>query len=165
MLSLRAHGHKIHAIPRPAPFTAYMQPGWLRLETGSGHQQNGADCHQENARPVRSESQESHAAPWRLQSVANRAGGFRATKRSPPNSTACQVQESAENEQRAESHQEHSRLSIHRCPAQDNGDSTLQVRKRSGLTSAAVVRSSAKLSLFKNTATRSQLDLARYIVK
>src|SRR6266571_5065479 len=115
--------------------------GWLRLETSPRHQQNGADCHKENARPVRSEPQESHAAPWRLQSVANRAGGFRATKRSPPNSTACQVQESAENEQRAESHQEHSRLSIHRCPAQHNGDSTLQVRKRSGLTSAAVVRS------------------------
>ena len=56
MLSLRAQGHKIHAIRRPAPFTACMQHGWLRLETGPGHQQNGADCHKENARPVRSES-------------------------------------------------------------------------------------------------------------
>src|SRR3979490_42010 len=102
---------------RAAPFTAFMQHGWLKLETGPGHQQNNrADCNKETARPVRSEPQESHAAPWRLQSVANRAGGFRATKWSPPNSTACQVQESAENEQRAESHQEHSRLSIHRCP-------------------------------------------------
>src|SRR6266702_1108281 len=137
MLSLMAQGPKIHAIPWPPPFTAYMQHGWLRLETGPGHQQNGADCHKENARPVRSEPQESHAAPWRLQSVANRAGGFRAAKRSPPNSTACQVQESAQNEQRAESHQEHSRLSIHRCPAQHDGIQPFHVRKRSGLTSAA----------------------------
>ena len=90
---------------RAAPFTAFMQHGWLKLETGPGHQQNSADCHKENARPVRSEPQESHAAPGRLQSVANRAGGFRATKRSPPNSTACHVQDSAENEQRAKSHQ------------------------------------------------------------
>jgi hypothetical protein len=30
------------------------------------------DCHKENTQPVRSEPQESHAAPWRLQTVANR---------------------------------------------------------------------------------------------
>ncbi len=46
--------------------------GWPRLETGPRHQQNCTDCHQQNAGPVRFEPQESHAAPWRLQSVANR---------------------------------------------------------------------------------------------
>jgi hypothetical protein len=74
---------------------------WPRLETGPRHQQNCADCHKENARLVRSEPQESHAAPWRLQSVSNRPRGIRAAKRSPPNSSACHVQDSAENEQRA----------------------------------------------------------------
>ena len=93
-----------------------VQHGWPRLETGPRHQQNCTDCHKENARPVRSEPQESHAAPWRLQSVTNRPGRIWATKRSPPNSSACHVQDSAENEQRAKQHQEHSRLSIHRCP-------------------------------------------------
>jgi hypothetical protein len=53
-----------------------------------------------------------------------------ATKRSPPNSSACHVQDSAENEQRAKPHQEHSRLSIHRRPA--HLDSSIQARKRSG---------------------------------
>jgi hypothetical protein len=48
------------------------------------------DCHKENAWPVRSEPQESHAAPWRLQTVANRP------------------EDSAENEQRAKPDQEHS---------------------------------------------------------
>jgi hypothetical protein len=57
-----------------------------RVETGPRHQQNCADCHKENARPVSSGPQESHAAPWRLQSVANRPGGIRAAKGSPPNS-------------------------------------------------------------------------------
>lgn len=94
-----------------------------RLETGPRHQQNCTDCHKENARPVRSEPQESHATPSRLQSVANRPGGIRAAKRSPPNSSACHVQDSAEKEQRAKPHQEHSRLSIHRCHAQQNRDS------------------------------------------
>jgi hypothetical protein len=56
-----------------------------RLETSPRHQQNCTNCHKENARPVRSEPQESHVAPWRLQSVANRpVGGIRAAKRSPP---------------------------------------------------------------------------------
>jgi hypothetical protein len=81
-----------------------------RLETGPRHQQNCTECHKEKARPVRSEPQESQAAPWRLQSAANRPGGTRAAKRSPPNSRACHVQDSAENEQRAKPHQEHSRL-------------------------------------------------------
>jgi hypothetical protein len=72
---------------------------WPRLETGPRHQQNCADCHKENARPVRSEPQESHAAPWRLQSVSNRPRGIRAAKRSPPNSGARHVQDSAENHQ------------------------------------------------------------------
>jgi hypothetical protein len=90
---------------------------WPRLETGPRHQQNCADCHKENARPVRSEPQESHAAPWRLQSVSNRPRGIRAAKRSPPNSGARHVQDSAENQQRTKSHEEHSRLSIHRCHA------------------------------------------------
>src|ERR1700690_684258 len=84
------------------------------LETDPRHQQNCADCHKENARPVRSEPQESHAAPWRLQSVANRPGGIRAAKGFPPkNSSARHVQDSAENEQRPKPYQEHSRLSIH----------------------------------------------------
>src|ERR1700676_3383517 len=68
-------------------------PGWPRLETGPRHQQNCTDCHKENARPVRSEPQASHAASWRLQSVATRpeAGGARATKRSAPDSRAYHV--------------------------------------------------------------------------
>jgi hypothetical protein len=41
-----------------------------------------------------------------------------------PNSSARHIQDSAENEQRAKPHQEHSRLSIHRCHAQQNGDSS-----------------------------------------
>jgi hypothetical protein len=62
-----------------------------RLETGPRHQQNYTDCHKENARPVRSEPQESHAAPWRLQSVANRPGGFRAAKLSDPRQIAVRA--------------------------------------------------------------------------
>jgi hypothetical protein len=116
--------HRFDFMPPRGAVNSLPTHGWLRLETGPGHQQNCADCHKENARPVRSEPQESHAAPWRLQSVANRAGGFRATKRSPPNSTACHVQDSAENEQRAKSKQEHSRLPICRCRAQQNLDSS-----------------------------------------
>src|SRR5260370_12397345 len=97
--------------------------GWLRLETGPRPQQNCADCHKKNARPVRSDPQESQAAPWRLQGAANRLGGIPAAKRSPPNSSAYHVQESAENEQRAEPRQEHSRLlnsSLPRTPNQDS---------------------------------------------
>ena len=94
--------------------------GWSRLETGPRYQQNCTECHKEKARPIRSEPQESQAAPWRLQSIANGPGGIPATKRSPPNSGACHVQDSADNEERAKSHQEHSRLSICRCPAQYN---------------------------------------------
>jgi hypothetical protein len=86
------------ARPRGAP----------RLETSPRHHCN--NCHKENARPVRSEPQESHAAPWRLQSVANRPAGIRAAKGFPPNSTARHVQDSAENEQRAKPDQEHSPL-------------------------------------------------------
>jgi hypothetical protein len=98
---------------------------WTRLETGPRNQQNCTDCYKENARPVRSEPQESQAAPWRLQSVANRPPrGIRAAKRSPPNSSACHVQDSAENEQRAKRHKEHSRLSIHRCHEQPYRDSS-----------------------------------------
>src|SRR6266702_1905383 len=81
------------------------QAGWLRLEADPRHQQEGTDCHKENARPVRPDPQESHAAPCRLQSIASRP-----TKRSPPNSSAYHVQDSAKNEQSAKSHQHHSRL-------------------------------------------------------
>jgi hypothetical protein len=97
--------------------------GWLRLETAPRHQQNCPDCHKKNARPVRSNPQESQAAPRRLQGVANRPGGIPAAKRSPPNSSAYHVQESAENEQRAKSDQEHSRLlnsSLPRTTSQDS---------------------------------------------
>src|SRR5206468_11363411 len=94
--------------------------GRSRLETGPRYQQNCTECHKEKARPIRSEPQESQAAPWRLQSIARGPGGIPATQRSPPNSNACHVQESADNEERAKSHQEHSRLSICRCPAQHN---------------------------------------------
>ena len=113
----------------PAKGSGTIRPN---LETGTRHQQNCTDRHKENARPIRSEPQESHAAPWRLQSVANRPGGILATKRSPPDSSASQVQDSAENKQRAKPHQEHSGLSIHRCPAQHNRDKSIQARKRSG---------------------------------
>jgi hypothetical protein len=99
---------------------AHVQLGWSRLETGPRYQQNCTECHKEKARPIRSESQESQAARWRLQSVARGPGGIPATQRSPPNSGACHVQDSADNEERAKSHQEHSRLSICRCPAQYN---------------------------------------------
>jgi hypothetical protein len=78
-----------------------------RLETGPRHQKNGTDGHQEKARPVRSEPQECHAASWRLQSLARWPGGVLAAKRSPPDSRAYHVQETAENEQRSKSHQEH----------------------------------------------------------
>src|ERR1700676_2756365 len=54
-------------------------------ETDPRHQQNCTDCHKENARPVRSEPQESHAAPWRLQGVARRPGGIPAAKTSSRN--------------------------------------------------------------------------------
>src|ERR1700675_5021435 len=117
---------------RAALFLAYIRTGDRGLETGPRHQQNCTDCHKENARPVRSEPQESHAAPWRLQSVANPPGGIRAAKRSPPNSSAHHVQDSAENEQRAKPYQEHSRLSIHRCHAQQNLDSRQCTQIRSG---------------------------------
>jgi hypothetical protein len=49
----------------------------VRLETGPQRQQNCTDCHKENTRPVRFEPQESHAAPSRLQSAANRPAGIR----------------------------------------------------------------------------------------
>jgi hypothetical protein len=99
---------------------AHTWLGWLRLETGPRYQQNCTERHKGKARPIRSEPQESQAAPWRLQSIASGPGGIPATKRSPPNSCACQIQDSADNEERAKSHQEHSRLSICRCPAQYN---------------------------------------------
>jgi hypothetical protein len=103
-----------------------------RLETGPQRQQNCTDCHKENARPVRFESQESHAAPSRLKSAANRPAGIRAAKRSPPNNSAHHVQDTAENEQRAKPYQEHFRLSIHRCPAQQNWNQSREGRIRSG---------------------------------
>src|SRR5258706_4746821 len=55
-----------------------------------------------------------------------------AAKRSPPNSGAYHVQESAKNEQRAKPYQEHFRLSIHRCPAQQNWNQSREGRIRSG---------------------------------
>src|SRR5438105_2218264 len=94
--------------------------GWSTLETGPRYQQNCTECHKEKARPIRSEPQESQAAPWRLQSISSGPGGIPATERSPPNSGACHVQDSNDNEERAKYHQEHSRLSICRCPAQYN---------------------------------------------
>jgi hypothetical protein len=111
---------------------AHTWLGWSRLETGPRYQQNGTECHKEKARPIRSEPQESQAAPWRLQSIASGPGGIPATKRSPPNSGACHVQESADNEERAKSHQEHSRLSICRCPARYNRTQASRLEKRSG---------------------------------
>src|SRR5260370_25655769 len=84
--------------------------GWLRLETGPRHQQNCADCHKKNARPVRSDPQESQAAPWRLQGAANRLGGIPAAKLSPPNSSTDQELETVENAQRAEPRQQQSGL-------------------------------------------------------
>jgi hypothetical protein len=85
-------------------------PGWSRLETGPRYQQNCSERHKEKTRPIRSEPQESQAAPWRLQSIASGPGRIPAAKWSPPNSGACHVQDSADNEERAKSHQEHSRL-------------------------------------------------------
>src|SRR5437867_6397504 len=84
--------------------------GRSRLQTGPRYQQNRTESHKEKARPIRSEPQESQAAPWRLQSIASGPRGIAATKRSAPNSGACHVQESADNEERAKSHQEHPRL-------------------------------------------------------
>jgi hypothetical protein len=92
-----------------------------RLETGPRYQQNCTECHKEKARPIRSEPQESQAAPWRLQSIARRPGGIPATKRSPPNSGACHVQDSADNEERAKSHQEHFRRLFVAAPHNTTG--------------------------------------------
>ena len=109
----------LYRMPPPGELLTWL--GWSRLETGPRYQQNCTECHKEKARPIRSEPQESQAAPWRLQSIARRPGGIPATKRSPPNSGACHVQDSADNEERAKSHQEHSRLSICRCPHSTTG--------------------------------------------
>ena len=100
---------------------AHTWLGWSRLETGPRYQQNGTECHKEKARPIRSEPQESQAAPWRLQSITSRPGGIPATKRSPPNSGACHVQDSADSEERAKSHQEHSRLLFVAAPHNTTG--------------------------------------------
>ncbi len=74
LMSRRGAVHCLHA---------YRVAG---LETDPRHQQNYTDCHKENARPVRSEPQESHAAPWRLQDA------WRAPKRildaHPPDQSA-----------------------------------------------------------------------------
>jgi hypothetical protein len=98
-LTLMSRRRAIHCLHR------YRVAG---LETGPRYQQNCTGCHKENARPVRCEPQESHAAPWRLQSVANRPEGIRAAKGTPPNSSARHVQDTAEKEQRAKPYQEHS---------------------------------------------------------
>lgn len=95
--------------------------GWSRLETGSRYQQNCTECHKAKARPVRSEPQESQAAPWRLQSIASGPRGIPSTKRSPPNSGACHVQDSTDDEERAKSHQEHSRLLFVAAPHNTTG--------------------------------------------
>jgi hypothetical protein len=95
--------------------------GRSRLETAPRYQQNCTECHKDKARPIRSEPQESQAAPWRLQSIASGPGGIPATERPPPNSGACHVQDSADNEERAKSHQEHSRLSIVAAPHNTTG--------------------------------------------
>ena len=73
---------------------AHTWLGWSRLETGPRYQQNCTECHKDKARPIRSEPQESQAAPWRLQSITSGPGGIPATKRSPPNSGARHVQDS-----------------------------------------------------------------------
>ena len=113
---------RLHIGPyrRPLPANCFHKLGWSRLETGPRYQQNCTECHQEKARPIRSDPQELQAAPWRLQRIASGPRGIPATKRPPPNSGARHVQNSADNEERAKSHQEHSRLSICRCPAQYN---------------------------------------------
>src|SRR6266404_7030517 len=64
----------------------------VTLKDDPRQQQNCTDRHKENAGPVRFEPQESHAAPSRLQSAANRPAGIRAAKRSPPNNSAHHVQ-------------------------------------------------------------------------
>src|SRR6266481_3213721 len=79
----------------------------VTLKDDPRQQQNCTDRHKENAGPVRFEPQESHAAPSRLQSAANRPAGIRAAKRSPPNNSAHHIQDAAENEQRAKPDQEH----------------------------------------------------------
>jgi hypothetical protein len=113
---------RLHIGPcrRPLPANCFVWLGWSRLEAGPRDQQNCTERHKDKARPIRAEPQESQAAPWRLQRIPSGPGGIPATKRPPPNSGACHVQDSADNEERAKSHQEHSRLSICRCPAQYN---------------------------------------------
>jgi hypothetical protein len=78
-------------------------------------QQNCTGRYEEKARPVCSEPQESHAAPSRLQSAAYRPAGIRAAKRSAPDNRAYHVEDSTENEQRAEQNDHHSRLPVARC--------------------------------------------------
>jgi len=105
----------------PGRNAAHTWLGRSRLETGPRYQQNCTECHKEKARPIRSEPEESQAAPWRLQSIASGPGGIPATERPPPNSGACHVQDSADNEERAKSHQEHSRLLLVAAPHNTTG--------------------------------------------
>src|SRR6185436_12160586 len=100
---------------------AHIWLGGSRLEIGPRYQQKRTERHKEKARPIRSEPQESQAAPWRLQSIASGPGGIPATERPPPNSGACHVQDSADNEERAKSHQEHSRLLFVAAPHNTTG--------------------------------------------
>jgi hypothetical protein len=80
---------------------------WPRLETGPQHQL--PRC--QRRMPGQFVPQKSHAAPWRLRAS-------RRLRNPGQNSSACHVQESAENAQRAKPHQEHSCLSINRCHPQ-----------------------------------------------
>lgn len=68
------------------------------LEAGAGCHENCPDGHQHNTWPIRSQTEESQAAPWRLKRVANLPGGIPTAQRSPPNGGACHVQEPAKDE-------------------------------------------------------------------
>ena len=121
MIERIPESHRRFVSTRRRPPPGELQLGWSRLETGPRYQQNCTECHKEKARPIRSEPQESQAAPWRLQSIASGPRGIPSTKRSPPNSGACHVQDSADDEERAKSHQEHSRLLFVAAPHNTTG--------------------------------------------
>src|SRR3981081_953798 len=55
-------GALVRLTGRARLFIAYIRTVDRGLETGPRHQQNCTDCHKENARPVRSEPQESHTS-------------------------------------------------------------------------------------------------------
>ena len=106
-----------HDSPTPSGGPRFVSRAIRRIAGAARHRPCGGALDEGLVRLTRLSAPPGRARP---QSTANRPpGGIRATKRSPPNGSPCRVQDSAENEQRAKPDQEHSRISIHRCRAQE----------------------------------------------